>query len=372
MRLFDFKFLILLALALVVYFMYKELENQRDRILYCEEKIKQILDKNEEKPLELPNKVNTVINPPQIVHQQQSLNLQLPPKTFIKQTIDNEDSIEEQSSSNTSNTQNYIVNKNTFDQVKNAQNKIVEIYSNDNENNLETSISDTLVQKKIHSLNSDLTSSEKEYTVEKQINQYTKHLGRSESSNSDKSDSNQINKNNKTEDKENNETEDKENDETEDKETNETEDEENDKTEDKENNETEDKENDETEETENNMKEEMENNQTEDENTSENNSIDLESIKQKMKESDTFLDDSSEDSDKNKSESTLELEKVLEDLKDEMSENKKKYEYKLLNGMKLKDLQNLIKNENLTLDKKINGVSKKKTKQELIDELSKI
>jgi len=356
MRLFDFKFLILLALALVVYFMYKELENQRDRILYCEEKIKQILDKNEEKPLELPNKLNTVITPSQIIHQQQSLNLQLPPKTFIKQTIDNEDSIEEQSSSNTSNTQNYIVNKNTFDQVKNAQNKIVEIYSNDNENNLETSISDTLVQKKIHSLNSDLTSSEKEYTVEKQINQYTKHLGRSESSNSDKSDRNQINKNNKTEDKENNETEDKENDEIEDKE----------------NDETEDKENDEIEETENNMKEEMENNQTEDENTSENNSIDLESIKQKMKESNTFLDDSSEDSDKNKSESTLELEKVLEDLKDEMSENKKKYEYKLLNGMKLKDLQNLIKNENLTLDKKINGVSKKKTKQELIDELSKI
>jgi len=356
MRLFDFKFLILLALALVVYFMYKELENQRDRILYCEEKIKQILDKNEEKPLELPNKVNTVINPPQIIQQQQSLNLQLPPKTFIKQTIDNEDSIEEQSSSNTSNTQNYMLNKNTFDQVKNAQNKIVEIYSNDNENNLETSISDTLVQKKIHSLNSDLTSSEKEYTVEKQINQYIKHLGRSESSNSDKSDSNQINKNNKTEDKETNETEDKENDETEDKE----------------NDEIEDKENDEIEETENNMKEEMENNQTEDENTSENNSIDLESIKQKMKENDTFLDDSSEDSDKNKSESTLELEKVLEDLKDEMSENKKKYEYKLLNGMKLKDLQNLIKNENLTLDKKINGVSKKKTKQELIDELSKI
>ena len=42
------------------------------------------------------------------------------------------------------------------------------------------------------------------------------------------------------------------------------------------------------------------------------------------------------------------------------------------NGMKIKDLQNLIKTENLCLDKKINGVSKKKNKQELIEELCKI
>jgi hypothetical protein len=42
MRLFDFKILILLGLALVIYFMYKELELHRERLTFCEEKIKEI------------------------------------------------------------------------------------------------------------------------------------------------------------------------------------------------------------------------------------------------------------------------------------------------------------------------------------------
>jgi hypothetical protein len=40
--------------------------------------------------------------------------------------------------------------------------------------------------------------------------------------------------------------------------------------------------------------------------------------------------------------------------------------------MKLIELQNIAKNKNLSLDKKVNGHFKKKTKQELIDELCKI
>ena len=35
-KLFDFKFIILLALSLVMYFMYREIEHQKDRIQQCE------------------------------------------------------------------------------------------------------------------------------------------------------------------------------------------------------------------------------------------------------------------------------------------------------------------------------------------------
>jgi hypothetical protein len=39
--------------------------------------------------------------------------------------------------------------------------------------------------------------------------------------------------------------------------------------------------------------------------------------------------------------------------------------------LKLPELQKLAKNKDISLDKKVNGVSKKKTKQELVDEISK-
>jgi hypothetical protein len=42
MGLLDFKFLILLGLAIVIYFIYKELELHRDRLTFCEEKIKEL------------------------------------------------------------------------------------------------------------------------------------------------------------------------------------------------------------------------------------------------------------------------------------------------------------------------------------------
>ena len=52
--------------------------------------------------------------------------------------------------------------------------------------------------------------------------------------------------------------------------------------------------------------------------------------------------------------------------------NNEKNDLNTLSKMKLIELQNIAKNKNLSLDKKVNGHFKKKTKQELIDELCKI
>jgi hypothetical protein len=352
MKLFDFKFLILLALALVVYFIYKELENQREKILYCEEKIKQILDnKNEEKPLELPNKIINNIKPPQIIQQQpiNALKLQLPSKTFIKPIKNDEESVEESSSSNTSNN----LNRNKTSDMKYSENKIVEIYSNDNENNLETTISDTLIQnKKIDSVN--LSDKKNDQQLIEVSNEESDTVNGENEEKEESPEENEVN--GKNEDNE-------------------------ESTEEKDESNNQQKIENLLKNTSDTITEEPDENTSDtnteelDENTSENNSIDLESIKRKMMEHKKFLNDTSEDSEdfeENKSESTLELEKVLEDLRGEISEDKKKYDLKELNGMKIKDLQNLIKTENLCLDKKINGVSKKKNKQELIEELCKI
>ena len=53
------------------------------------------------------------------------------------------------------------------------------------------------------------------------------------------------------------------------------------------------------------------------------------------------------------------------------SNNSEKSDSNILSKMKLIDLQNIARKKKLSLDKKINGHQKKKTKQELIDELSK-
>ena len=385
MKLFDFKFLILLALALVVYFIYKELENQREKILYCEEKIKQILDnKNEEKPLELPNKIINNIKPPQIIQQQpiNALKLQLPSKTFIKPIKNDEESVEESSSSNTSNN----LNRNKTSDMKYSENKIVEIYSNDNENNLETTISDTLIQnKKIDSVNlSDKKNDQQLIEVSnEESDTVNEENEEKEESPEENEESGAVNGDNeeKEESPEENEESDVGNEENEEKEESEENEESNASVEEKDESNNQQKIENLLKNTSDTITEEPDENTSDtnteelDENTSENNSIDLESIKRKMMEHKKFLNDTSEDSEdfeENKSESTLELEKVLEDLRGEISEDKKKYDLKELNGMKIKDLQNLIKTENLCLDKKINGVSKKKNKQELIEELCKI
>ena len=55
-----------------------------------------------------------------------------------------------------------------------------------------------------------------------------------------------------------------------------------------------------------------------------------------------------------------------------VSSNNEINDLNILSKMKLIELQNIAKNKNLCLDKKVNGHQKKKTKLELIDELSKI
>ena len=77
--------------------------------------------------------------------------------------------------------------------------------------------------------------------------------------------------------------------------------------------------------------------------------------------------------------SSQELENAIDALKNELdntdSEQKtttSKNGSNILSKMKLPELQALAKKESLSLDKKVNGHQKKKTKQDLIDELSKI
>ena len=65
-KLFDFKFLILLGLTLVVYFMYKEIDYQRERIHQCEIQIKALLETN-------PNQFHNE-DTPQIVNQEAPAN----------------------------------------------------------------------------------------------------------------------------------------------------------------------------------------------------------------------------------------------------------------------------------------------------------
>jgi cobalamin biosynthesis protein CobT len=340
MKLFDFKFLILLALALVVYFIYKELENQREKILYCEEKIKQILDnKNEEKPLELPNKIINNIKPPQIIQQQpiNALKLQLPSKTFIKPIKNDEESVEESSSSNTSNN----LNRNKTSDMKYSENKIVEIYSNDNENNLETTISDTLIQnKKIDSVNlSDKKNDQQLIEVSnEESDTVNEENEEKEESPEENEESGAVNGDNeeKEESPEENEESDVGNEENEEKEESEENEESNASVEEKDESNNQQKIENLLKNTSDTITEEPDENTSDthtedlDENTSENNSIDLESIKRKMMEHKKFLNDTSEDSE------DFEENKVLiERLRDETWPETGKPIYTLASGLSL-------------------------------------
>ena len=188
MKLFDFKFLILLGLTLVVYFMYKEIDMQRDRLQQCENKIKALLETNPKKfhdeledkegkecdndeLLLPPPPKKEITNRPQLTHPkynemgqqinknilpkksvpQKTLKLSLPVKVTVKQdsSIPETKKIEsttevESSSENTTSVKETESEK----LLETDKNKHVEIYSNDNENDQETSISDTLVNSK--------------------------------------------------------------------------------------------------------------------------------------------------------------------------------------------------------------------------------
>ena len=312
MKLFDFKFLILLGLALVIYFIYKELEYHRERLTYCEEKIKEIIDNKlniinneviKEISLDENNSISYISSDKNIqIHvkdtpscvENKNLSISLPIKTLVEQQVKASIEIDETYTSSSNTEDSYLSSpseninlkiSNNSDSIKESESKHLEIYSNDNDNNIETSISDSLM-------------------ISKNIQNVNNH---SETSNSQQSKSSSTKSVKSTREKE----------------------------------------------------------------SLVNNFL----IKSLPKTLENVIDD-------NKLleiNSSQELENVIDALKNELdntdSEQKtatSKNGSNILSKMKLPELQALAKKENLCLDKKVNGHQKKKTKQELIEELSKI
>ena len=176
MQLLDFKILILLGLAIVIYFLYKELETHRERLRLCEEKIKELkyLSQNTEflnenyKVNSIQNteflnenyKVNSIENTEFLNDKNKNLSILLPIKTLnqsVKQII--ETSLEETSSENSEIIKLSPSKNNTEFKIE-SDTKHLEIYSNDNDNNLETTISDSLLISKSNNNNLEIYSND--------------------------------------------------------------------------------------------------------------------------------------------------------------------------------------------------------------------
>ena len=310
---FDFKFIILLGLTLVVYLMYKEIDFQRERISQCENQIKTLLETN---PTQFHNEINQLVQSetksrPALQHPEkkdqllkpQNKPIKVPPKNLNlnlpNKMIASESKVE---IPKVSKTVVVVVSESTEkESEKNVEteNKHLEIYSNDNDILIETTVSDTLVK---NNKNNSETSSEKTS---------------SEDENDDDED----------DDEDDDDDDDNDDDE---KAKNENDDE--------------------------------ENNSIVKENNNED-KVESENVKVK------------EDSPKKTSKSsTEELDEILKDLKieitDGMIKNKTpRFELPSLLKMKLPELQNLALKENISLEKNVKGISKKKNKQELAEEI---
>lgn len=184
MGLIDFKFLILLSLAIVIFFLYKELELQRYRLLFCEEKIKELKHLTDDsiqntdfvkksKPLNHENDENDEINEINSIqntffltkskslnNENKNLSILLPikmlnqsvkhiPETSFKESssLQSSENIESVKLSSLSENKNSNFKNNSESKIE-SETKHLEIYSNDNDNNLETTISDTLMVSK--------------------------------------------------------------------------------------------------------------------------------------------------------------------------------------------------------------------------------
>ena len=167
-KLFDFKFLILLTLAIVIYFMYKDMDEQRDRIQKLEDAYRAHLhdEKYEEKQEDNPQPKN--IDQPKNAQEPKiispvinNLKLELPNKMIYKTEVIKQEKIplpvclekdeegkdeeekkddeeeDEDNDSEDDSSSTYLSKK-----------SILEIYSNDNDNLEETSISNSLVENK--------------------------------------------------------------------------------------------------------------------------------------------------------------------------------------------------------------------------------
>ena len=66
------------------------------------------------------------------------------------------------------------------------------------------------------------------------------------------------------------------------------------------------------------------------------------------------------------------MEQVLLKLEKELKDTPIKYDSQKLSKMKIPDLCDIMKKNNLNLEKKVNGFNKKKTKQEMINELCEL
>ena len=360
MKLFDFKFLILLGLALVIYFIYKELEYHRERLTYCEEKIKEIVDNNlnvikklsldatesikqisissikdtqyneelnyDEEPIYDEDLQFDKDNQFEIVKQfdkdiptfieNKNLSISLPVKTLMEQSVkSNIDTLSDESTSSQSENIMIKINNSEKDSEfkKESESKHLEIYSNDNDNNIETSISDSLIISKTNSETAKSSKTNSEIAKSSKTNSETSKSSKTndETSNTLKIKTLKIKSSKSTVNK--------------------------------------------------NTKEDLDASNFLTKNI-------LNSLEKKT--------DTNKLSDIN---SSQELENVIDALKNEIentdSEQKtatSKNGSNVLSKMKLPELQNLARKENLSIDKKVNGHQKKKTKQELIDELSKI
>lgn len=160
MGLIDFKFLILLCLAIVIYFLYKELDLHRKRLTFCEEKIKELehLPDNSINNTQLFNNLsnNFIENSNSLNDENKNLSILLPIKT-LNQTVKHitETSMEESSSLEISENKNLNLKNNSESKIE-SDTKHLEIYSNDNDNNLETTISDSLMIPKTENLTASL------------------------------------------------------------------------------------------------------------------------------------------------------------------------------------------------------------------------
>ena len=160
MGLIDFKFLILLCLAIVIYFLYKELDLHRKRLTFCEEKIKELehLPDNSINNTQLFNNLsnNFIENSNSLNDENKNLSILLPIKT-LNQTVKHitETSMEDSSSLEISENKNLNLKNNSESKIE-SDTKNLEIYSNDNDNNLETTISDSLMIPKTENLTASL------------------------------------------------------------------------------------------------------------------------------------------------------------------------------------------------------------------------
>lgn len=287
-KLFDFKFLILLTLAIVIYFMYKDIDEQRDRIQKLEETYNSLLEdtcipeKKENKNLDKEKKENKEVK---------NLKLELPNKMLEKKEnpLNNYADLnpEEEDQDSDSDYDSDADEESSSYKSPNNNVKHLEIYSNDNDN-LETSISKSLVENK-----NDLTKESIKEEAEESGEGYEEESeeGSEEESEEGSEEGSEVHE----------------------------------------------------------IINEFESSSPTPPKSKSPKSISPKSISPKASEN---------------------LEDILNDLKIEISnETLPKYDLTSLSKMKVNEIQELAKNENILIDKKVNGSNKKKTKQELMNEL---